>query len=166
MRSSITDFLFLISVFLATCCLASSQATAAESDTVMNPSKRQEALIQAKELLSEKTATVSGKNPFNPEGFGDTAPTPSQNQGATVNPIPAGPRSEKDLLQTIATGLKPNLMVLGGQPVLVFGQKRVKAGSFLTITFEGSEYNLEVVSIERPNFTLRLNREEFTRPIK
>jgi hypothetical protein len=48
----------------------------------------------------------------------------------------------------------------------VFGQKRVKAGGFLTITFEGNEYTLEIASIERPNFTLRLNREEFTRPIK
>jgi len=49
---------------------------------------------------------------------------------------------------------------------LVFGQKRVKAGGLLTITFEGNEYTLEIVSIAPPNFTLRLNREEFTRPIK
>lgn len=162
MRTSITSL--RLSVSIVACAFAISRGTAAEDDSVISLSKRQEALAQAKELLGEKTTVVSGKNPFNPEGFGDIAATP--NQGAVVNTVPVGPRSERDLLQAIATGLKPNLMVLGGQPVLVFGQKRVKAGGFLTITFEGSEYNLEVVSIERPNFTLRLNREEFTRPIK
>ena len=34
------------------------------------------------------------------------------------------------------------------------------------ITFEGTEYTVEVTAIENNNFTLRLNREEFTRPIK
>jgi hypothetical protein len=70
-------------------------------------------------------------------------------------------------LQAIGASLKPSGSVtLGGEPTLIFGEKRVKAGGFLTITFEGSEYTLEIVSIDRPNFTLRLNREEFTRPIK
>lgn len=144
----------------ALACVSIQGIAAAEADAVVSPAKRQETLGQAKELLSEKTASISGKNPFNPEGFGDVAPSPN------MNPEPAGPRSEQDLLQAIATGLRPRLIVLGGQPELFFGQKRVKAGGSLTITFEGSEYILDVVSIAPPNFTLRLNREEFTRPIK
>jgi len=72
-----------------------------------------------------------------------------------------------ELLQAIATSLKPSgYIVLGGQPSISFGQKRVKAGGVLTITFEGNQYTLEIVSIDRTNFTLRLNREEFTRTIK
>ena len=70
-------------------------------------------------------------------------------------------------VRAIATSLKPSgYIVLGGQPSVSFGQKRVKAGGILTITFEGNQYTLEVVSIDRTNFTLRLNREEFTRTLK
>lgn len=133
----------------------------AAANTVGNPAKRIETLEKAKDLLAEKTPAVSPKNPFNPEGFGEDQDV----DVAAV--IPVGPRSTRELLQGIGTSLKPSgFFVLGGEPTLVFGQKRVKAGGLLTITFEGSEYTLEIVSIAPPNFTLRLNREEFTRPIK
>ena len=58
------------------------------------------------------------------------------------------------LLQAIAASLKPSgYIVLGGQPSISFGQKRVKAGGVLTITFEGNQYTLEIVSIDRTTFT-------------
>ena len=137
----------------------------ATANTVGNPAKRVETLAQAKDLLTEKTPALSPKNPFNPEGFGEGQEVVGT--GAVTNQVPTGPRSNRDLLQAIGASLKPSgFFVLGGEPTLVFGQKRVKAGGLLTITFEGSEYTLEIVSIDRPNFTLRLNREEFTRPIK
>ncbi len=150
----------------------SMQAAAAEVETVVNPQNREEILGQAKNLLAVKTLAPAGEDPFHRE-----APSESSTAATTggvlattrVTPPPAGPRSTRDLLQAIATSpaLRPSgYFVLGGQPTLVFGQKRVKAGNPLTITFEGVEYTLEVVSIERPNFTLRLNREEFTRTIK
>ncbi len=110
---------------------------------------------------------TAAKNPFNPEGFGEGQPEVTKNGPNTVTTVQTGPRSGRDLLQAIGVSLKPSgFFVLGGEPTLVFGQKRVKAGGLLTITFEGSEYTLEIVSINQPNFTLRLNREEFTRPIK
>jgi hypothetical protein len=131
------------------------------ANTVGNPVKRTETLEKAKELLAERTPALSPKNPFNPEGFGESENT----DVAVVTPV--GPRSTRELLQQIGASLKPSgFFVLGGEPTLVFGQKRVKAGGLLTITFEGNEYTVEIVSIDRPNFTLRLNREEFTRPIK
>jgi hypothetical protein len=135
-------------------------------ESVVSPSKRQESLDKAKALFADKTATFSSKNPFSPEGFGEGAIVPSK-PGNTNVTVPSGPRTPRDLLQAIGSSLKPTgFFVLSGEPTLVFGQKRVKAGGTLTITFEGSEYTVEIISIERPNFTLRLNREEFTRPIK
>lgn len=138
------------------------------ANTVAAPAKRQESLAQAKELLGEKAMPSTLKNPFNPEGFGEGQADSGSSTGGTPGPVvPTGPRSGRDLLQAIGASLKPSgSVVLGGEPVLLFGQKRVKAGGTLTITFEGNEYTLEIVKIERPNFTLRLNREEFTRPIK
>jgi len=148
-------------------------AAAAEVETVLNPQKRQEILDQAKNLLAAKALVPASKDPFHSEAYAETLAAATRGSEGTpaspTGPAPAGPRSTQDLLQAIATSpsLRPSgYFVLGGQPTLVFGQKRVKAGGLLTITFEGVEYALEIVSIERPNFTLRLNREEFTRPIK
>jgi hypothetical protein len=151
-------------------------ALAAESSDVMSRTKRQLSLDQAKKLLAvrEVSPTAADHDPFHPAAFAELvtglshvpSATPSGGDTATSH-APAGPRSNRDLLQAIASSLKPSgYFILGSQPTLVFGQKKVKAGGTLTITFEGSEYILEITAIERTNFTLRLNREEFTRPIK
>jgi hypothetical protein len=115
-------------------------------------------------------------NPFFPAAFAEAAAalgrgpgqvTPTPDGGEVPARPPTGPRTDRDLLQAIAQSLKPGgYIVIGGQPSLSFGQKRVKAGNTLTITFEGNQYTLEVVNIDRTTFTLRLNREEFTRTIK
>jgi hypothetical protein len=167
------SFLLVASIALA---VVAGRSYGAEGEIVVNPQKRQASLEQAKGVLTAKTLTPVPKDPFHPEVEAQSPTTstnttePSQaNNNVAVRTNPTGPRTERDLLQTIATSpsLKPSgFFVLGGEPTLVFGQKRVKAGGSLTITFEGSDYTLEIVSINRPNFTLRLNREEFTRPIK
>lgn len=151
---------------------------AAEGEVVVNPVKRQEVLSMSKALLATPSPAVATKDPFHSEeyaasiagGSGEGGPaTTGPTDSAPVKVTPVGPRSPRELLQAIATStsLRPSgFFVMGSQPTLVFGQKRVKAGGLLTINFEGTEYPLEIVSIVPPNFTLRLNREEFTRPIK
>ena len=156
--------------------VTSSLALAAEDDTVISPARRQEALDGGKKLLAPRETVPLTVDPFHSEAFAETVAGMGRVPGVTPptggggeNPkrTPTGPRSDRDLLQAIASSLKPSgFFVLGGQPTLVFGQKRVKAGGFLTITFEGIEHTLEITTIDRTNFTLRLNREEFTRPNK
>jgi hypothetical protein len=150
--------------------LVTSPLVAAEVQTaVANPSVRHESLEQAKALLAVHSVVLPTDlvNPFNPAGPASPSTTATSPVVDTKAAKPGGPKTDRDLLQTIASGLKPSgFFVLGGAPTLVFGQKRVKAGGNVTITFEGTEYTLEITSIELPNFTLRLNREEFTRPIK
>ena len=144
-------------------------AFAAEEEMVISPAKRQEILDHAKSLLAAKNPAAVGKDPFRSETPVEAQPVSTGEVTPAKAVVQAGPRSAHDLLQAIATSpsLKPSgFFVLSGQPTLVFSQKRVKAGGTLTITFEGTEYALEIVAITPPNFTLRLNREEFTRPIK
>jgi hypothetical protein len=158
---------------LASLAFASAFAAlpALAQDAVLNPNKRAESLAAGKSALTAKANATGIKDPFHSTTFvealgGAVAPTPTGQTQPEVRVV-AGPRSNRDLLQSIAASLKPSgFFVLGGEPTLVFGQKRVKAGGSLTIRFEEKDYVLEVVSIERPNFTLRLNGEEFTRPIK
>lgn len=150
---------------------------AAAGDTVLSPAKRQETLDRGKALVAPREITPIAVNPFYPTAFTEAVAgmgrvsgpaTPSQEGGAaSVKTAPSGPRTDRELLLAIAAGLKPSgFFTLGGQPTLVFGQKRVKAGGNVTINFEGADYTVEITTITPPNFTLRLNREEFTRTIK
>ena len=149
--------------------VAGNWSFAADADIVISPVKRQHGLDEAKKLLATREIPVVAVDPFHTDRFSEMISGVSRTPGAVAPTVavPAGPRTEREILQAIATSLKPSgNFVLNGQPTLVFGQKRVKAGGSLNITFEGTEYTLEITAIERTSFTLRLNREEFTRPIK
>ena len=146
--------------------------TARAAEDVASPAKRTEAIDQAKALLMTKDKAPAVKDPFHSiaydEALGANTARGSASAGCGGIHRGAGP-----VRIAICCRLSPpcnlktsGFFVLGGEPTLVFGQKRVKAGGVITIHFEGADYTLEVVSIERPNFTLRLNHDEFTRPIK
>jgi hypothetical protein len=156
----------VIYVVVAIVALAAGRVIAADGDTVLNPAKRQDALDKAKKLLAPRDIAPISVDPFHSESFAQIVYGASHT-APVVGVVVVSPKTEHEILRSIAASLKPSgNFVLGGQPTLVFGQKRVKAGSMLTITFEGTEYTLEITAIERTSFTLRLNREEFTRPIK
>ncbi len=146
--------------------------SAATVEPIIVPAKRTEVLERAKSVLAAKEMPSKVANPFYTESFtealhGGPRPGDQAPQSPGTPETPSTPRAPRGLLESIAASLKPSgFFVIGGQPTLVFGQKRVKAGGILTITFEGKEYNLEVTALDRTHFTLRLDREEFTRPIK
>lgn len=109
------------------------------------------------------------KSPFNPADF--DKPDPEEQKAlAAAQPVantgPVRPTSPREILDAIAARIQPSgTMILGGQPILLFREKKLKVGDKLTITFEGSDYDLEITAIERTTFTLRLQGEETTRPI-
>lgn len=169
MRTSLAALVRIVPVVIAA--TAGLVVSGAEATDLLTPTKRAELLAQATKVQQAKTAEAEIPNPFYPAAFAAasaasaTAAQPAPT--ASGAPAPKGTLAGQALLQAIAAGLKPSgSLTIGGQPTLAFGQKRVKAGGTLTITFEGTEYILEIVSIDRTHFTLRLNREEFTRPIK
>ncbi len=147
---------------------ANAAAPAGSASAVLSPSSRASSLEAAKMLLAGTTYPVNPAqvDPFNPPAFAGFIAGPQPVPGPGTPP-PAGPVPGADLLRKIAAGLKPSgHFVIGGEPTLVFGQKRVKAGSTMTINFEGSAYTVEIAAVTNTTFTLRLNREEYTRPIK
>lgn len=164
----------LLLLLVALAAAAHAQAQSA----VPLPAKRQDLLAGVTAMLARKDAPLDAAlpNPFFSTPFAEAlgqSVEPAPADASASSPAtaavtkPAGPRGDRDLLAAIAASLKPSgYIVLGGQPSLSFGQKRVKPGGLLKITFEGAEYTLEITAIDRANFTLRLNREEFTRPIK
>ncbi|MEO9111320.1 MAG: hypothetical protein ABI387_01580 [Lacunisphaera sp.] len=136
----------------------------AAGDVVLTPAKRQQVLDKAKKLLATREVALAAVDPFHSEKFAEIVAGPRAPAAAAVI---VARKSDREILQGIAANLKPSgNFVMDGVAALLFSQKRVKAGEYLTITFEGTEYTLEIAAIERTSFTLRLNREEFTRPIK
>jgi hypothetical protein len=166
--------------FAAPLALLATVAFAADVPPVVAPAKRAESLALAQKLFAAREAAAPADliDPFHSEAFataaatsgtvaaGSTNSTLPSGAGAAGATRPAGPRNTHDLLVAIGDALRPSgYIVMGGEPSLSFGQKRVKAGGTLTITFEGAEYTVEVTAIDRTNFTLRLNNEEYTRPV-
>jgi hypothetical protein len=148
---------------------ASLVVVQADEAGVLSPSKRQEILDKGKQLLATKEIAAPEADPFYYTELG------TNNEKVTASEIAelaagakksSGPLTGRDKLQAIAMGLKPTFFMRGGEPTLLIGSKKISIGGIMTVTVEGAKYTLEIVSINPPDFTLLLNHEQFTRPIK
>ncbi|MBW8781854.1 MAG: hypothetical protein JF599_08205 [Verrucomicrobia bacterium] len=133
---------------------------------ILPPQKRAATVDFARKLLEPAPALeTAGATPL-PNPFSLNLP-----ESATPPPV-SNPGAGADLagragLEVLASKITPTGSVeIGGEPILLFGQKKLKVGDRLPIIFEGKPYELEISAIERTSFTLRLNGEEVTRPIK
>ena len=121
-------------------------------------------------VLADMPATLVV--PFNPVGFDQPDPEEVKAQqaaaaGPAAPPTPHSPQGVSGGLGPQAGKHTPTGPPLkGGEPILLFGSRRLKVGDRLTVTYEGADYDLDLTAITRTTFTLRLNREEITRPIK
>ncbi len=137
-------------------------------EAVSSPTKRQATLDLAARLLASQENSIATLpaglvDPYNPPGFGaPPASTPSK-PGEVAHTV----ASDREILEKIAASIAPSgMMSFGGQPLLLFREKKLKVGDSLTITFEGKDYVVVIAGIDQSSFKIRLNREEITRPIK
>lgn len=141
--------------------LAAASGLAAQTADVPPPGRREPVVELAQRLAAPPTRAPLPeqlRNPFAPS----VAVVPGSGPVAA-----AASESDRELLQRLAPLVNPSGIVhLGGEAMLLFGQKRVKTGDALPVTFDGNPYILVISAIDRTSFTLRLNGEEITRPIK
>jgi hypothetical protein len=111
--------------------------------------------------------------PFAPPGFDLTdaeeaaAAAAANLKGNRGNPAAPAPPTDHQLFTEIVDKVRPSgTFYLGSTPLLAFGAKFVKTGSHFTVTYKGTDYDLELIKIEGTNFTLRYKSEEITRPIQ
>jgi hypothetical protein len=136
--------------------------------------------------LAEKIATVTPSGPlspelnlpFNPVAF--TQPDPEEqraleqaaaNQQASANASGSGQArrgaTDREQLAELASQIKPTgSMFVRGEPRLILQSRFVKIGDKFTVTNSGVDYVLELTAIDLSSFTLRLNGELITRPLK
>jgi hypothetical protein len=75
-------------------------------------------------------------------------------------------RSDQELVKVLALRLEPTgVLIINGNPFLLFLGKKEKVGNELTVTFEGADYRLTIVEISSRDFRVRYRSEEFTRPV-
>jgi hypothetical protein len=65
-------------------------------------------------------------------------------------------------LQIPATGT----VSLGGEPLLLLGQKRLKVGDTYTISFEGQTYDLSIAAVTPTSFTVKRGDILYSRPVR
>jgi hypothetical protein len=142
---------------------------------VAPPASREQTVELARRLAQREqppALVAEMVQPFNPVAFGQPDPEELQaiaaSRAAAANASAAAkPANDSDLLQLISTRVTPSgTLILGGEPMLIFGKKRLRVGDHLTVTYDGRDYDLELIGITRTAFSLRLNANEITRPIK
>lgn len=138
------------------------------------PAKRKEKVDIAQQLASGVSSPASSAaiiNPFSPPAFGQ----PDPEELAAIEAAKAAetaalaknkPATDADLLQHLSERITPSGMVtMNGEQLLIFGQKKLRVGDTLTVTYDGKEYKVELTGIQRSTFSLRFNRAELTRRI-
>ena len=161
MKTRITLIIFVTFV-------VSAGAASAQTRNISTPTARQAVLKTVESLLTRKanpdgSGDVS-KDPFNPSEQ-DLREDYDPNEVKEVKQVVR--KSDADLLQDIAKQIQPTGSVtLGGEPYLLFGEKRQKKGDKVSVTYDGVEYVVEIISIANKQFRLRYNNEEMVRPIK
>jgi len=116
------------------------------------------------ELAAQLLKTPSAEDIQVPEGLRNPF---DQTTGANAELKTGRPGSDKELLSLLADQLHPiGVMGRGELVLLLKGQKGVKLNDKLTLSFDGTAYEVEVIAIDNNNFSLRFNQAEITRPIK
>lgn len=151
----------VISIFALILCVGSTYAQLGATYDIEMPQKREMTMKASARILkapsAEEIQVPSGLiNPFDPTSE------------VKVEVKTGRPGSDKELLELLAAQLMTT-GVMGREDsmvLLIKGQKGVKLNDKLTLSFDGTPYEVEVIGIDHYNFSLRYNQAEVTRPIK
>jgi len=139
------------------------------------PAARRSAILELATRFAEAPAVAPLApdlvQPFNPVAFGQPDPEElraiAAARAAAAAAVGQSQGKPAGVLERIVERITPSgTLHLGGEQYLIFGQKRLRVGDLLTVTFEGQDYTLELVAIDRVTFTLRHEREQITRRIQ
>lgn len=163
---------------------SASLALAKPLSDLVSPEKRRVTVELAQRLTrvpEPAPAPADLMQPFNPVGF--DLPDPEEAKavalalqkaggvapggGGSSPNQPARAPGDREILENLAAKLPTSgTIVFNGEPLLLLGRGRVKVGDRFTVAYNGQDYELELVAIDRTTFTLRYHGEEIIRPTK
>lgn len=140
---------------------------------LLSPQRREEIVDTAEQLARRAPPPplpADVANPFDPAAFSQPDPnaprSPAPVAGASAPAQPARAPGDREILETLAERLNPSgTLIFSGKPLLIIDRNRFEVGTRFIVTYNGQDYELELVAIDRTTFTLRFRGEEFTRPI-
>jgi hypothetical protein len=140
------------------------------SAQISSPDAREEALRKTDRIVPIPATEMIGKfaealNPF----FRDAPAVVPQEEIEVpgVRFIPVAAPAPRQVLREIAERIRPTgVMQMGERSMLLFGERRVSAGETLAVEFQGTQYQIEIVSVGPRTFTMRLNQEVITKRIQ
>ena len=144
--------------------VANTVALRAQSDLVP-PKQREKVVADAVRVAGERNGAAPLPSPL-PNPFVPKE-SPRSEENVPVAP-PASPGLVgSDLLAALAARIPSTGTVsIGGEPILLLGQKRLKVGDTLTISFEGQTYELSIAAVTSTSFTVRRGENIHTRPVR
>lgn len=152
----ITTYLFLTAI--------SSIELMGVTSEIDSPQKRMMTVDTARILLTSRPVEDSGEDILKKDPFNPPRDVIAQEIETPVGKAALG---DREVLMSLSREVTPSgTMKLGDTQILLFGQKKLKVGDSVSIVFQGVPYEIQISGIERTSYTLRLNREEITRPIK
>ena len=143
--------------------LAVANSGMAAKPDVAGVAARQAAINNVSEGLQAKqyrhtVKTAVTNSPFAPSKYLPEEPQP-------VGPVQ--PRSPQEFAETLAAQLLPTgVLMAGDNALLLFGEKKIKVGEMILITFDKQSYEVELIQLSRTTFTVRYKNIEITRSIK
>jgi hypothetical protein len=154
----------LLSLFGAS--LAISSATLAQSD-LAEPKLRAQVVADATRVVEARGGAVTLPAPL-PNPFVPKTSEPEIVPEVVAPPVePAPALGGPELLASLAARIPATGTVsLGGEPMLLLGQKRLKVGDTVTISFEGQSYELSIAAVTSTAFTVKRGENIHTRPVR
>lgn len=88
-------------------------------------------------------------------------------EAAHQSSAPESALTGRDLLASLAARIpSTGTMIMGGEPILLLGQKRLKVGDSFAISFEGQTYELSIAAVNATSFTVKRGENVHTRPVR
>ncbi len=145
----------------ALCCAFSAFATA----VVKEPEVRLEKIEFGKKLLAKKVVLPE---PELIAQIGDPFGVAIEKEEEVVEEVIVDTNlPPHELIPLLARNVNPTgIFAIGGEYYLMFKEEKVKAGGVIPVVYQNKEYNLEIVSVLRNAFNLRLEDAELEVKLK
>jgi hypothetical protein len=107
-------------------------------------------------------------NPFFPD-VPEAEPAEDEIGPAVADRLPAVPPPPDDrlVLREVAAQIRPSgVMQFRDRTMLLFGERRISSGDMLSVAYRGTQYQIQIISVENNAFTMRLNEEVITKRIQ
>jgi hypothetical protein len=147
---------------------AGASLLAQAAPDVAPPELREKTVIAADAVLESRSSPTPLPSPLPNPFIAKEPETQAVAPGAPVAATPAEPAlSGAELLARLAARIpSTGTVFLGGQPILLLGQKRLNVGDAYSISLDGKTFEVTLAAVSSTSFTVKRGELLHTRPVR